>query len=178
MNDFFYGWRRKVGCASLVMALAFMALWIRCPLNIDATEIEIGASIVTLASNQNGVWFVKSDLPDGLYYPSRLRGVSHDFTLPGKRMPFSDDVFRHLGKWDWQRQQRSDWQGFHIARFTKESPISGMHLTFLVIPHWIVTVPMTALSAYLLLWNPRGPERVRPNQLRYLTESMPNTTHL
>lgn len=29
MHEFFHGWQRKVGCVTLVMALAVCAMWIR-----------------------------------------------------------------------------------------------------------------------------------------------------
>jgi hypothetical protein len=155
MREFFRGWRRKVGVGTLVMACLLMGIWIRCPLNIDSIEIEIGSSIVTLASNQHGVWFVKSDLPDSQYYPSRLRGRSNGFTLPGRRRAFSDDPFGHLRDWDWESHSRSVWHGFHFARYCKKNPINGMHLSFSIVPHWTIILPLTLLSAYLILWKPR-----------------------
>jgi hypothetical protein len=35
MYTFFHGWRRKSGCVSLVMALLFMSLWIKCRFVVD-----------------------------------------------------------------------------------------------------------------------------------------------
>ena len=37
-------------------------------------------------------------------------------------------------------------------------------LTELTIPHWLIVVPLTAISAALILWKPR------PRASRYLTE--------
>src|SRR5262245_3802284 len=41
MREFFKGWRRKVGCVTLVMALASLGLWTRSFQSDDAITISI-----------------------------------------------------------------------------------------------------------------------------------------
>jgi len=154
MGEFFTGWRRKVGCVTLMMALAFARGWVRSPLYNDAVEFECGNLFLTLASNQNGLWWVTSELPGGFYQPGILRGKSQTFALPGHRSPFSDDPFGHLTRWFWVTEQRWDWGGFHYGRYCDERPIGGIRLTFRIIPHWSIVWPLTLLSAWLLLSKP------------------------
>jgi hypothetical protein len=151
MGDFFRGWQRKVGVVTLLMASVFMGWWIRSPLNKDSVELECGNLLLTFASNQNGLWWVTSELPGGFYQPAILRGKNQTFARPGHRSPFSDDPFGHLTRWSWVTEQRWDWGGFHYGRYFDERTIGGIRLTFRIIPHWSITMLLTLLSAVLLL---------------------------
>ncbi len=53
MREFFRGWRRKVGCVTLVMACGLMGLWIRSGLMAEEfeTPIPLGPRFVSRDSN-------------------------------------------------------------------------------------------------------------------------------
>ena len=42
MREFFHGWRRKVGCVTSLMALAFTAGWVRSCTSTDFVIIPTG----------------------------------------------------------------------------------------------------------------------------------------
>ena len=44
MRDFFKGWRRKAGCATLLMACVFVAIWMRSFTAIDHFHLEFDES--------------------------------------------------------------------------------------------------------------------------------------
>lgn len=136
---------------TLALACVFTAEWVRSPLNIDRIEFEFGSSFLTFASNQNGLWWVTSERPGGIYQPAILGPKHNTFSLPGVRGPFSDDPFGHLTRWSWQTERRWDVCGFHFGWYCDEDPIRGIRLTFRIIPHWAIVIPLTLLSAWLLL---------------------------
>ncbi|MDB5343493.1 MAG: hypothetical protein JWP89_1870 [Schlesneria sp.] len=130
MRIFFQGWRRKVGCVVLVMALAFMGAWIRSLLITDFCESPIGS-----------VW--------------QAGFVSH-------RGHFSYGWTNRKGstrfKWNSFDSQdpiaiRSHSFFFDFTGGTAPNP-SGMP-SELIIPYWSIIIPLTLLSACLILWKPR-----------------------
>ena len=151
MGEFLRGWRRKAGLVALMLACILMAAWVRSPLNADFVQFQLGTSYVTFASNQHGLWWVMSELPGSIYQPGNLSFKNQTFALPGHRRPFSNDPFGHLINWSWGTQQRSDWCGFHYGRYCDDRPFNGIHFTFRIIPHWAAVLPLTLISAYLLL---------------------------
>ena len=54
MVEFFKGWRRKIGCVTLLMALVFMAGWLRNYFIRDSVQYSNGAFVV--ASNSFPGW--------------------------------------------------------------------------------------------------------------------------
>jgi len=154
MSMFFPGWRRKLGCVTLVLTCVLMLAWIRSPLNSDRLFLELGTSTVVLASNQNGLWYATTHFSDHRYHPTMLRAQSDVFSLPGRRMPFSDDPFNHLQGWDWNHESRWDYCGFHLGEFRNEKHFRDICLKFRIVPHWFVVIPSTAVAAFLLRSKP------------------------
>ena len=125
MREFFKGWRRKAGGGLLVMACGLVGMWVRSLYIYD-----------TLAAPQLN------------------------------RQHIIDSVNGHI--WWTGCQSEPDW-GFmstalhqqlttseHFAmRWSLVANSEKLRLTQWVIPYWLITVPLTLLSAYLLLWKPR-----------------------
>lgn len=155
MREVFKTRRKTLGIVSLLLALSFLLGWIRSPQNQDAFQFAFGSSLMTFASNQNGLWCVRSQLPGDVYQPTRLEAASGSFSLPGRRKPFSDDPFAHLSGWDWTTSWRVDSCGFHFAEYRKNNRLTGVSLSFWIIPHWVIIWPLTMTSAYLLCCNSR-----------------------
>ena len=65
------------------------------------------------------------------------------------------DEFSHL-KMDWRR----DFHEFHIGAGKTMDRRQFHHV---VLPYWSITIPMTLLSACLILWKPRPKPKVTPN---------------
>lgn len=62
MKEFFDGWRRKVGVASLAMACALMAMWLRSMVVSDLVQIPIGhVELRLVSSDQLCSWSLRKD---------------------------------------------------------------------------------------------------------------------
>jgi len=55
MREFVKGWRRKAGCVTLVMALAFTCLWVRTNVIVDRVHFTIGDRRHTIFSGLGGI---------------------------------------------------------------------------------------------------------------------------
>jgi hypothetical protein len=59
MRDLFRGWRRKVGCVTLVMALMLIAVWIRSFRGTDIVNLNsIPNTSLTFISERSGIVFL------------------------------------------------------------------------------------------------------------------------
>ncbi len=70
MGDFFHSWRRKMGCVTLMLALMWMALWMRSRDRFDQIIVPLGNKAINVASMQVSVDFC---LSTSLTQPSRGR---------------------------------------------------------------------------------------------------------
>lgn len=150
MHDFFRGWKRKAGVATLVMACVFMACWVRSdriPDEVilaqtrgpfmDSAKFQSRKGILLLT------YFDEEGIPLHWVRPyiSRYR---RDVAL--------DDSFHRKPRWTFRAC------GFGVG--TVPANESGwVHIpatTLWAIPHWSIILPLTLLSAYLLLSKPRA----------------------
>jgi hypothetical protein len=144
MREFFRGWRRKVGCVSLVMACAVMGMWARSFGKID----QLRVSAFSVMSIRGTVGVIRSTHP-----------------LPGSQPTYSPFPVSEIlnsqpdenGNYpDWwggmDVNQRWDLAGFHFGQRIDPDQQSIIQLGF---PHWSLASPLTLLSAYLILWKPR-----------------------
>ncbi len=141
MRTFLKGWRRKTGSILLVMALVFMGGWIRSTRLAEGAVIQLGTSTHVLSSaNGNFSWmrhagrFPTSDTITYMWWPVQQQTVVH---------PFIDAEI------EWQRRFR--WNGFDVG----EGHLAGLSLVTWTIPYWSMAVPLTLLSACLILWKSR-----------------------
>ncbi len=140
MGDFFQGWRRKIGVATLVMACVFTAGWVRSHVLGEDVEFSIGQH-TTHGFGWIGQWLIWGSIYDenAVYsWPvfSFESNVASDSPLIGP-----DRV------WHWRSC------GFGRCELKAESN-GGCRLVFRVIPFWSIVVPLTLLSAWLLLSKP------------------------
>ena len=57
MGDFFKGWRRKVGCVTLMMAAGLTGMWIRTLGGHDTFEVRLGDEEYKVVSSTDGLWY-------------------------------------------------------------------------------------------------------------------------
>lgn len=153
MGEFFRGWRRKIGCLTLVMACMLATAWVRSFRFEDAYFYPNGpyitdslfssAGTVGLRRDDESVWDIQSDDRD---YGFRSR------PCVGRRFGLHADV--REWRWAWQ------WCGFGCA---SGGDSSGGEARIWALPYWSIVIPLTLLSAYLTLWKPR--ERKSSDQL-------------
>jgi hypothetical protein len=150
MRGFFNGWRRKVGCVALAMALGSMTGWIRSLLVLDIIRIPAGTlTSIGIESKRQSLCFswiqdnseskLENELPISFWMaldPS-LRGTELSLSYLGYNM----------GEFGW------------LVTLGDEYP-RGI---ILAVPYWSVTMPLTLLSACLILWKPR-PKTPSSNQ--------------
>ena len=150
MGDFFHGWRRKTGCATLLMALAFMAGWVR--------SFTVGDDF---------------KFTSGFHHYFLLTSYSGEIQLLGWEDPYPQPNFVFYRSWrpsevHWsQPEPLKDLAIFNLSRairFTRFTlmiaPGTTTPLKGFVCPYWIFVIPLTFLSGSLLLTKTRI---LRPN---------------
>ncbi len=168
MSEFFRGRRRKIGVLTLMMALLFMAGWIRSLVITDALifparQQTTGSAVLitfdTLFSIRNTVVWTRD-------HEESTEDINEPIDL-GQRYPiwktsaavseFNDDRM----KWQWR------WCGFGIGKFDEERQ-EGVWETFVTIPYWSIVMPLTLISAWLLVLS-----KPRPDKFKTPSPSLP-----
>ena len=134
MREFFKGWRRKAGCVALVIACTLTVAWIRSHNTVDGLNISIGNRCHAIGSMRSGVaWFAWDSTSEQL-------------------------------KEEWTVQSHSAYEmGFHrrsLAEIVELWIRSAKEMGQLnprawAAPYWSIVLPLSLLSAYLILWKPR-----------------------
>jgi len=128
MKEFFQGWRRKAGVVTLVMALALMAAWIRSGAAGDAIH-------VSTPSRYNMFFSVA-----GRFYWWSLVNEAGISRVLWTEVP-ADELTIILD------DDRPSFQGQEALHFRERS-----------LSYSALTIPLTLLSTYLLLWKRRKKE--------------------
>jgi hypothetical protein len=154
MHTFFYGWRRKVGVATLVMACLFFVAWARGTSTFDRIGFAGSDSFLVFHfSNPTfsypGIYAYYGQVTDR-EYPPRTEWIS----LANQ---YSLEEFREMREQHAvaQASDEAATQGYwkmELWLFAVGGVNTGWEIT---IPYWSVIIPLTLLSAYLILWTPR-----------------------
>jgi hypothetical protein len=162
MREFFRGWRRKIGVVTLMMACVFMALWVRSQINLNVvtlpfkypeTDSLAPVTIDSIISRAHSVSWTRKRYVGG----ARLTGD------PGLSYPKWSSISEYFERDPSQVKWRLHWCGFQICDLQK--PNDEFSESNVSIPYWAVVLPLTLLSAYLLLSKPRPgkpPESTNP----------------
>ena len=146
MHTFYRGWRRKLGCVALVMACAFTAGWVRSRTANDYVIMPTNSAGYFVGSDSLGLCWIKSenlDYPE-VWYELYGPGVSLEFNTPYQR-PIDHNA----------ETTCSQWLGFQAIQINSNILRVRDRKVKLVLPYWSVVLPLTLLSAYLLLSRPR-----------------------
>jgi len=148
MSEFFRGWRRKIGFVTLVMALCFMAGWVRSLIIGDILRFPVREITCQYASN-GGVFTIESLSPDGLQ-PARWLWNTTPVDHTSEYDFFSDGA-----EFDWL------WVSGDFLCYNKKwknpGTIPYVYSYCVAAPYWSITVPLTLISLWLLLSKPRPP---------------------
>ena len=153
MGEFFEGWRRKIGVVMLLMALVFVGGWVR--------SLTIQDSFLCHRDDHSG-FFVNSNQGCLSWnrihelQPEQLRFADRYFT--GDAASF-DRFLNNEVNWHWKTC------GFEFGETTQHN--SRVRSEFGVVPYWSIVIPLTLLSAWLLLIKPRSSHRKK------ITEPIP-----
>ncbi len=143
MGDYFKPWRRKIGVMTLVLACVAMAELIRCYSKHDSFILTYGNdSSIQLLSACRCLIFVKT-------HSNGSKQATH-FTWETFR--WADNHFLTMSS---QTQRAVDCKRFCLASFDSHFNNHDAFATCFAIPYWSIVIPLTLLSAYLLLARPR-----------------------
>jgi len=145
MRDFFKGWRRKTGIVTLVIALVFTCGWLSRSDEYEFTSGNgNGPSHFSFAFSKNVMVWMR--------YRAEMQWINGWQTHPVGHIGSVDPLSR-IGvpvviEWRWRGL------GFDIGELNDgERP--PVRVAWCVIPYWSIVIPLTLLSAYLLLVKPR-----------------------
>jgi hypothetical protein len=146
MGDFFHGWRQRIGCVTLVMALAVTGDWIRSLTVQESLVWSVDKRQVQFVCLHDS--FLIATLDD-----SQLSKETSLFPKWITREPFPIDEFEIEEGSIW----KSEWCGF---RYGCENG-SGQTIRAWTVPYWSLVMMLTLLSAYLLLSKSRPKKSVK-----------------
>ena len=146
MRDFFRGWRRKIGVVTLVMACLFLLGWVRSLTHFEGVSLPFGRkpNHFFVSWDSSLVWLKEyiGGMGPGLYPEFKSRSITG----------IDDRIFNspHF-EWRW------NWSGFGSGVGVDEIKVGNRieRTSLTVIPYWSVTIPLTLISAFLLLTKPR-----------------------
>lgn len=158
MHNFFRSRRRKIGCVTLLTALIFMGGWIRSFGVADVVEfhgkiIGLSKSRIALISARRGLYW--QEIEDEMYPLSPVDWITVDA-----------DGF------DAQRDGYCDlkWEFSCLGFYSEEGscgppPPAGRngHIHTWIVSYWLVVIPLTLVSAYLLLSRPSWRKKPDPS---------------
>ena len=144
MREFFRGWRRKIGLLTLVMACVVMVEWIRSMTNSTQFSIrtEKHACVGIKSANQvfSLFYWRFNDLSMKWDAQEDIEFVVYPFAEQPGMKNWPDGIFRwRIGDFGWQA-----------------SSIGPNHrMVQFIAPNWSIVIPLTLISALLLLSKPR-----------------------
>jgi hypothetical protein len=132
MREFFRGWRRKAGVITLILACVVVAANVRSFVVSDSIHIRLGIGRSLYADSGVGCWTINLSIS-----PYQALHTPLWMTLDPSGVGFVD--------WDWK------WGDFGYNHYQEEK----IDIVTLMGPYWSLVLPLTLLSAYLILWKPR-----------------------
>lgn len=145
MREFFRGWRRKVGCVTLVMALALTGAWIRSSLVQDEIYLLRPERVYAIQSSVGGIQWEN-------HSPSFVFPGGGSFHWISRTMVYPSE--RHWRSHVLEENVCWDCAGFVYYKAIDSTPLSRT-VEIWRGPYWSLVVPLTMLSSYLLLCPPR-----------------------
>lgn len=155
MGGFFRGWRRKCGCVTLVLACAVMVGWVRSAVYYDGVDITPSSRRHVIRSMTGRIsWFYAHS------YETRV--INRGIRFPSFKINPEDEHEIDLGEGskglivrDFRFLRNSQlWDHYTELVQTPGAPVS-VDMKLVQVPHWALVLPLTAVSAYLLLSKPR-----------------------
>lgn len=141
MHTFFHSWRRKAGCVTLVIACAVFLMWMRSYSFEDRVNCASGMSVHDFLSRCGTIQWHKST-------PAWIAsGWSTQALSPSDNQIYDRDPEFFKTNLSWE------WLGF-ISCETRFQ-FSDLKDRVWIAPYWMAVLPLTLLSAYLILWKPR-----------------------
>ena len=133
--------------------LVVLGGWIRSGLVPDQLFFRVAPSTQIVTSGGGAIeWQRITDVPD---LASIFAGEPTFWISPVSQHFYSFDAAEKTWLWRWQ------WCGFD---FGESQLVGNMPRCVYVIPYWSIVIPLTLVSAYLLLGKPHKPETIVNDQ--------------
>ena len=149
MGDFFHGWRRKTGFTTLFAAFLFLSGWVHSLNSQDVVDYEGNSIFLTMASANGkliGVWYPQPEMFDRPRWEIGDFGWWSDEILPSGNA-IDDELDKTINV-------SGDWAGTSLRCAIDDNPSDG-GLWIVFIPYGMIVIPLTLLSAWLILITPR-----------------------
>jgi hypothetical protein len=148
MREFFRGWRRKLGSVTLVMACGLTLLAVRSYLITDIWTAPVFGDAHYVLSGQGAISW------------SRQLGFATLVSYSHGTIVHPSNRYYKWTKWGapWEPEPSwtCDWQyGIGYLAVGSHEMVGGAHTRWWQAAHWHLVLPLTLLSAYLILWKPR-----------------------
>ena len=163
MHDFFRGWRRKVGCVTLVMACVVAGLWVRSQFYRDFVGLRLPGQhrdyAAVYRSGQHHI--ICGCFIEGLYCGRLTCEDDPHLSIATFRVHTTEVIA------GWPDDPTNFWMAEYLVPIRsvkvpgcrycaiRDSGTPPQELHFWIVPHWTLVIPLTLLSAYLILWKPR-----------------------
>lgn len=142
MREFFHGWKDKLGSVTLLLACLSAGGWVRSSLWVDGLEIRLNAlTVVSLRSCTGGIEAFRFYHPD--VEELEARGFTDTIRFTSWQIPA-----QHNSRWKGILWRWNTW-GFRLG--SRYGDDSLERLSVAVVPYWAIVIPLTVLSAWLLL---------------------------
>jgi hypothetical protein len=154
MSEFGHGWRQKAGCALLVLAIMALLGWVRSRSACDIIGFTTWGRQHTICSAAGAVYWIGSEFipcPVGSEAFDRGSKIGENLILGRERYRYGSlmDVNRPLSRMSKQIEDEL----FATARLESDDFAKWTR------PYWSFTIPLTVLSACLILRKPRKQSR-------------------
>jgi hypothetical protein len=155
MGEFFNGWRRKIGLAALLMALALMGGWVRSLNRCERFSFETNEYNYNWLGSFNASIAWQQVTPVDTLLWSQMYKKSGPMLFNEVAVATSEKAIADLLCGEDQFEWKHRYCGFAIGEFKQKFSLSAVHLTIWKLSYWSVVIPLTLLSAFLLLKKPR-----------------------
>ncbi|MDB5346382.1 MAG: hypothetical protein JWP89_4759 [Schlesneria sp.] len=176
MRQLFHGWRRRCGCLTLVMAVLLSSRWLRGLRHDDVVVMARGRqkTVYLLGSNEHGLvassvrlmlgtltmppatQFAFQSVPNEGFTANQMLFLWSGCKFAGEAPPRKGGgpiVFD-----DQQLSWHRNWQccGLLVGDASEvRSATESIRIQTWVLPYWMLVIPLTLLSMWLLVWQPK-----------------------
>jgi hypothetical protein len=142
MFEVFRGWKRKSGCATLVISCVFAVGWVRSLKTFEEASYPLTNKTEWYFFSGGGLLEFGRCIAQS---PPYLTGKSYWIVAPHQYHQDMSEGLKDI-KWYWRISN------FGIGSSSRSNQLID---EVVVMPYWSVVIPMTAISAWLLLSKPQ-----------------------
>jgi hypothetical protein len=159
MGNFFHGWRRKGGVLTLVVVLALVSGWVRSFRIQDTVRLFSYRPTEEIFLSSNGclMWMRDGSRNQWIIEPGPENGIFEIW--------HAIDDTSEMEYYDFYINYRWRFGGFAVG--DPRDPGATSYGIWML-PYWSLVLPLTMISAYLLIVKPRKPNSLLKKRDRHL----------